>query len=204
MLYNLNLQLGQPWSVAGAGRQVSWSLHCKRAHLARFCWDQARRRHFHQGSHPKSAASPRLWSCWSGPWHYSQAEWVTYPYSIAHPILQWLPSKLAEWIAENHGQELAIPAKRWDKWTVEELNNILASNLVPFGPTGGQLRMFGTIQWESELYRGRPKACCYPFNLHGHHGARIPRCSIAYIIYYMTCYITILAGLCLPDCSISC
>ena len=98
----------------------------------------------------------------------TQPEWVTYPYRTAHPILRWLPSKLAEWIAENLGQKLAIPAKHGDKWTVEELNNILVNNLVPTGPNGGQLRTFGTIQWECELYRGRPKARCYPFNLDGH------------------------------------
>ena len=33
----------------------------------------------------------------------TQAEWVTYPFRAAHPILRWLPSKLAEWIAENLG-----------------------------------------------------------------------------------------------------
>jgi hypothetical protein len=114
----------------------------------------------------------------------SQAQWVTYPYRIAHPILRWLPSKLAEWIAENHGQELAIPAKCGDKWTVEELNNILASNLVPFGPTGGQLRTFGTIQWESELYRGRPKARCYPFKLHGHR-FRGKNPQVQYCLYFI-------------------
>ena len=55
----------------------------------------------------------------------TQAEWVTYPFRAAHPILRWLPSKLAEWIAENLGQELAVPPKHGDKWTVEELNQIL-------------------------------------------------------------------------------
>jgi hypothetical protein len=40
-------------------------------------------------------------------------EWVTYQYCKAHPILLWLPSKLAEWLAENMLLEadLAIPAK---------------------------------------------------------------------------------------------
>ena len=52
----------------------------------------------------------------------TQALWLTYPYHTAHHILRWLPSKLAEWMAENLGQELAIPAKHVDKWTEEELN----------------------------------------------------------------------------------
>jgi len=95
-------------------------------------------------------------------------EWVTYPYRTAHTVLRWLPSKLAEWIAENYGQDLLIPAKSGDKWSVEELNNILVKNLVPCGQNGGHLRTFGTIQWECDLYKGRPKARCYPFNLDGH------------------------------------
>ena len=95
-------------------------------------------------------------------------EWVTYPYRTAHPILRWLPSKLAEWIAENYGQDLFIPAKSGNKWSVEELNNILLENLVPWCPNGGHLRTFGAIQWECDLYKGRPKARCYPFNLDGH------------------------------------
>ena len=35
-------------------------------------------------------------------------EWVTYQYCTAHSILRWLPSKLAEWIADNLGTELQI------------------------------------------------------------------------------------------------
>ncbi len=32
----------------------------------------------------------------------------------------------------------------------------------------GQLQTFSCIEWECELYSGRPKARCYPFNLAGH------------------------------------
>ena len=67
-------------------------------------------------------------------------------------------------------QELAIPAKYGEKWTVEELNQILFKTLVSSGPSSGHLRTFGAIQWECELYRGMPKASCYPspFDLDGH------------------------------------
>ena len=30
-----------------------------------------------------------------------ESPWVTYQYSTVHPILRWLPLKLAEWIAES-------------------------------------------------------------------------------------------------------
>ena len=40
---------------------------------------------------------------------YTAPEWVTYK---AHPILCWLPSKLAEWNADNLSAELLIPVKQ--------------------------------------------------------------------------------------------
>jgi hypothetical protein len=96
------------------------------------------------------------------------ATWLEYPYRKSHPILRWLPSKLAAWIGENFGQELRIPPKRDLEWSVGELNAILENNLVPNHGGKGQLRTFGCIQWECELYSGRPKARCYPFNLKNH------------------------------------
>ena len=86
----------------------------------------------------------------------TQAEWVTYQYSTAYPILCWLPLKHAEWTEENLGQELklAIPAKYGDMWTVKELNQILFKSLVSSGPSFGHLRTFGAVQWECELSTG--------------------------------------------------
>jgi hypothetical protein len=94
--------------------------------------------------------------------------WLEYPYRKSHLILRWLPTKLAAWIGENCGQELQIPPKRNLEWTAGELNAILENNLVPSHSGKGQLRTFCCIQWECELYSGRPKARCYPFNLRGH------------------------------------
>jgi hypothetical protein len=94
--------------------------------------------------------------------------WLEYPYRKSHPIVRWLPTKLAAWIGENFGQQLQIPPKRNLEWTAGELNAILENNLVPSHNGKGQLRTFGCIQWECELYSGRPKARCYPFNMKGH------------------------------------
>ena len=62
------------------------------------------------------------------------------------------------------------PACLSPAWTagLGELNAILENNLVPSHNGRGQLRTFGCIQWECELYSGRPKARCYPFNMKGH------------------------------------
>jgi hypothetical protein len=68
----------------------------------------------------------------------------------------------------NFGQALCIPPKRGLEWTAGELNAILESNLVPNHNNKGRLRTFCCIRWECELYSGRPKARCYPFNLSGH------------------------------------
>jgi hypothetical protein len=97
-----------------------------------------------------------------------QQAWLEDPFRRVHPILRWLPSKLATWIGENFGQELCIPLKRLGglEWTVGEWNVILENNLVPSQNGRGQLRTFCCIQWEWELYSGRPKAS---FNLSGHH-----------------------------------
>jgi hypothetical protein len=98
----------------------------------------------------------------------AKQEWLEYPFCKSHPIIHWLPSKLAAWIGENYGQELLIPPKLDVEWTAGELNAILENNLVPSHGGKGQLRTFGCIQWECELYSGRRKARCYPFNLKGH------------------------------------
>jgi hypothetical protein len=62
--------------------------------------------------------------------------WLEYVYRTAHPMLCWLPTKLAEWIRENLQEELGFPDKA-DKraepgtgWTAAELNSILHSHVV--------------------------------------------------------------------------
>ena len=38
--------------------------------------------------------------------------WLQYAYSKHHPALKWLPTKLAEWIANNVQDELGLPDRR--------------------------------------------------------------------------------------------
>ena len=93
-------------------------------------------------------------------------EYITYAYRTSHQVWRWLPTKLAEWIGANLCEELNIPDKEGTLWIAEELNTIITGNLV--GGPHGHLRTFGCIQWENELFNGRPKARCYPFNIPGH------------------------------------
>jgi hypothetical protein len=41
-------------------------------------------------------------------------DYVTYPYSTAHPVLRWHLTKLAEWIRSSLAEELKIPEKQGD------------------------------------------------------------------------------------------
>jgi hypothetical protein len=127
----------------------------------------------------------------------ARSEWVTYPYSTAHSILCWLHFEFAEWLSENLADELTIPAKRGYNWTVEELNSLLVNNLVASDSTGGQIRTLGAIQWECEMYRGRCKARCYPFELDGHY-CRGKNPKVKVCLYYMV--FTMLNHIYLQDC----
>ena len=55
--------------------------------------------------------------------HMSQQQpsqvWLVYAYRKHHPALQWLPTKLAEWIANNMQDNLGFSDKAdpWRGWT---------------------------------------------------------------------------------------
>ncbi len=94
-------------------------------------------------------------------------KWLEYVYRTAHPVLCWLPTKLAEWIGENLQDELGFPDKADQRaepgsfWTPAELHPILQSHVVY-----GTLTSFGCVEWESELCRGVMFARCYPHCFH--------------------------------------
>jgi hypothetical protein len=96
----------------------------------------------------------------------SAPEWLEYIYRTAHPVLRWLPTKLAEWIGENLQDVLGFPDKADQRaepgsgWTPAELNHLLHEHVVD-----GALTTFGSVEWESQLFRGVMRARCYPFNL---------------------------------------
>ena len=105
--------------------------------------------------------------------HLSRPKWLEYVYRTAHPVLRWLPTKLAEWIGENLQDEMGFPDKADQRaepgsgWTPAELNHILQAHVVD-----GALSTFGCVEWESELCRGVMRARCYPFDMpkHRFHG----------------------------------
>ena len=75
---------------------------------------------------------------------------VSYEFCTAHPVLRWLPTKLAEWIGAKLSEELLIADKIEDKWTAAELNTILLNNVVR--GLHCHLRRFGGIKWEYDRF----------------------------------------------------
>ena len=94
---------------------------------------------------------------------------IKYLYRRTHPLLQFLPQKLAEWIAENLGDRLNLPAGAGsnDDWSAQQLNLILQRCLLP-DKKGQNLHTFHTVEYESDLYRGIMRARCYPFDVQQH------------------------------------
>ena len=111
---------------------------------------------------------------------HSSPDWLEYVYRTGHPVLRWLPTKLAEWIGENLQEALGFADKAnrraspGEGWTPNELNHILQAHVVD-----GSLTTFGCVEWESELFRGVMSARCYPFKMpkHRFHGFN-PQVSI--------------------------
>jgi hypothetical protein len=111
---------------------------------------------------------------------------LEYVYRSSHPVLRWLPTKLAEWIGENLQEALGFPDKGdvragpGSGWTAAELNHILQAHVVD-----GTLTTFGCVEWESEQFRGVMRARCYPFKMSKRrfHGMNPQVCSVTCTIY---------------------
>ena len=98
-------------------------------------------------------------------------------------MLQYLPTKLAEWIGENMQDELGFPDKKdLNKCSISELNDILRTHVV-CDRNCCSLQTFGCLVWESELYRGIMSARFYPFNMRGHRFYNMDP-QVYYQVYY--------------------
>jgi hypothetical protein len=57
--------------------------------------------------------------------------WLQYTYQKHSPVLQYLPTKLAEWIGKNMQEELGFTDREdQHKWSVSELKNIICRHVV--------------------------------------------------------------------------
>jgi hypothetical protein len=94
---------------------------------------------------------------------------IQYLYRLTRPLLQFLLQKLAERISKILGDRLNLPAGAGsnDDWRAQQLNLILQRCLLP-DRTGQNLHTFHTVEFESDLYHGIRRACCYPFDVQQH------------------------------------
>ncbi len=81
--------------------------------------------------------------------------------TFSHPMLQFLPQKLAEWIANSYAEELNAPLRP-------------------------NIQIFQTVEFKSDLYHGVMCARCYPFNMERHRlwGRNVKVCTYT---WYMLC-----------------
>jgi len=104
-----------------------------------------------------------------------------YAYRQHHPLLQFLPLKLAEWLAKNMSDELNLPDSS-NEWSSADLNNILIHCLVS-NRRGDNLHTFQCVEFESDLYRRVMQAQCFPFNMETHlfYGRNVKVCQSNYL-----------------------
>jgi hypothetical protein len=112
---------------------------------------------------------------------------VQYMYHSSHSMLQFLPQKLAEWIANNYAVELNVPPRLDPSkpWSTATLNRILQTCIVS-DSRGINIHTFQTVEFESDLYRGVMRARCYPFNMRQHQ-FRGRNIKVSTYTLYMSC-----------------
>jgi hypothetical protein len=112
---------------------------------------------------------------------------VEYMYRSSHPMLQFLPQKWAEWIANNYAEELNVPPRPDPSkpWSTATLNRILQTCMVS-DSRGINIHTFQTVEFESDLYRGVMRARCYPFNMERHR-CRGRNVKVGTYTWYMCC-----------------
>jgi hypothetical protein len=81
-----------------------------------------------------------------------------YAYRRYHLLLQFLPLKLAEWVAKNLADELNLP-DYGDNLESANLYHILTQCLVS-NRNGNNLHTYHCVEFESDLYRGVMRARC--------------------------------------------
>jgi hypothetical protein len=112
---------------------------------------------------------------------------VEYMYRSNHPMLQFLPQKLAEVFANNYAVELNVPPRLDPSkpWSTATLNRILQTCIVS-DSRGLNIHTFQTVEFESDLYRGVMRSRCYPLNMERHR-FRGRNVKFGTYTWYMSC-----------------
>jgi hypothetical protein len=107
-----------------------------------------------------------------------------YAFRQHHPLLQFLPLKLAEWLAKNMSDELNLPDSD-DECSSAALNNILIHCLAS-NRWGENLHTFQCVEFESDWYRGVMRVRCCPFDMETQrfYGRNVKVCESIYLSRY--------------------
>jgi hypothetical protein len=116
--------------------------------------------------------------------------WLKDAYHKHYQVLQYLPTKLAEWTGENIQEGLRLQNRKdQQKWSVSKLNTILCKHVVS-DRNGCALHTLSCLKWEFELYKGVMRARGYPFNMLGGQFHKIKdEVYWARVIPYLSCTI---------------
>ncbi len=119
---------------------------------------------------------------------------VQYVYRRSHPLLQFLPHKLAECIANNYAAELNVPPRPDPSrpWSTATLNRILQTCIVS-DSRDINIQTFQSVEFESDLYCWVMRAQCYPFNMERHR-FRGRNVKVGTYTWYMYCILHVYAG----------
>ena len=110
--------------------------------------------------------------------------------TFSHPMLQFLPQKLAEWIANNYAEELNVPLRPDlpQPWSTATLNRILQTCRLVSDRKGINIHTFQAVEFESDLYS------CYAHLLsqiqYGTPSDLGKKCQGVYIYMVYVMYIT--------------
>ena len=113
---------------------------------------------------------------------HNDPKYISYQYR--NYVTQYLPHKLAEFLANNY--EGAIQVKKAGaEWSVLEYNKILWENVVPREKGNGKhmhLHTFHVLEMESDLCEGIVRAAAAPFPKTGQKARRVCACQCTLLI----------------------
>ncbi len=109
-------------------------------------------------------------------------------------MLQFLPQKLAEWIANNYAEEFNVPPRPDPSlpWSTAALNRILQACIVS-DRHGINIHTFHTVEFKSDLYSWVMSTLCYPFNME-HHQFWGRYVKVFTYTWYMSCISFVYTG----------
>ena len=107
---------------------ILWQLRLSRGYVDSLCVDDAE---VSMAGMRSNQSCPTCWCTYPHSDGVQDRVWLEYAYCKLHPVLQYLSTKLAEWIGENVPDKLGFPDKQDPtKCSVSKPNDILHRHVV--------------------------------------------------------------------------